>query len=49
MNGFQIKGVIKAFDRFVIVIDTFEKQQMIYKHAVSTIVDVLNKGSGRPQ
>ena len=38
MNGFQMKGVVKAFDNFVIVLDSEGKQQMIYKHAVSTIV-----------
>ena len=38
MNGFQMKGIVRAFDNFVIVLDTDGKQQMIYKHAVSTIV-----------
>lgn len=38
MNGFQIRGVITGFDNFVIVVLTDGKQQMIYKHAVSTIV-----------
>jgi len=38
MNGFQMKGIVKAFDNFVIVLDSDGKQQMIYKHAVSTIV-----------
>ena len=37
-NGFQIKGVIKGYDNFVLILDTDGKQQMIYKHAVSTIV-----------
>ncbi len=35
-NGFQIKGVIRAFDNFTIVIDSEGKQQMVYKHAIST-------------
>ena len=38
MNGFQMKGIVRAFDNFVIVLDSDGKQQMIYKHAVSTIV-----------
>lgn len=38
MNGFQMKGVIRAFDSFVVVLDTDGRQQMIYKHAISTIV-----------
>lgn len=36
-NGFQIKGHVKGFDNFVILIDTEGKQMMVYKHAVSTI------------
>lgn len=38
MNGFQMRGVITAFDPFVVVLSTEGKQQMIYKHAISTIV-----------
>ncbi len=38
MNGFQLRGVITAFDNFMICLDTDGKQQIIYKHAVSTIV-----------
>jgi len=36
-NGFQIKGVVKGFDSFVIILDSEGKQMMIYKHAVSTV------------
>ncbi|WP_010273593.1 RNA chaperone Hfq [Paenibacillus senegalensis] len=35
-NGFQIRGLIKAFDNFTIIIDSEGKQQMVYKHAIST-------------
>ena len=37
INGFQIKGLVKGFDNFTIVMDIDCKQQLIYKHAVSTI------------
>lgn len=37
-SGFQIRGNIRAFDNYVIVVDSDGKQQMVYKHAVSTIV-----------
>lgn len=37
VNGFQIKGNIRSFDQFTIIMDSMGKQQMIYKHAVSTI------------
>lgn len=38
MNGFQLRGIITGFDSFVVVLVTDGKQQMIYKHAISTIV-----------
>ena len=34
VNGFQIRG----FDAFVVVIYSEGKQQMVYKHAISTVV-----------
>ena len=37
MNGFQIRGIITAYDSFVIVVVTDGKQQVFYKHAISTI------------
>jgi len=36
-NGVRLKGVIKGFDSFVILLKE-ASQQLIYKHAVSTIV-----------
>ncbi len=38
MNGFQMRGRIVGFDPFVVVLITDRKQQVIYKHAISTIV-----------
>ena len=40
MNGFQLRGVITGFDSFVVVLVTDGKQQMIYKHAISTLVPI---------
>ena len=37
MNGFQLRGVLRAFDSFTVVLDSDGKQQLIYKHAISTI------------
>ena len=37
MNGFQLRGVVTGFDSFVVVLVTDGKQQMIYKHAISTL------------
>ena len=37
MNGFQLRGTIAGFDSFVVVLISEGKQQMIYKHAISTL------------
>ena len=38
MNGFQLRGVVTGFDSFTVVLDSEGKQQLIYKHAISTII-----------
>jgi host factor-I protein len=37
VNGFQLRGVVKGFDPFTIVLEYEKKAHLIYKHAVSTI------------
>lgn len=37
-NGFQLKGIVRGFDNFIVVLEAEGKQQMIYKHAISTII-----------
>lgn len=37
MNGYQLRGVITGFDAFVVVLTSEGRQQVIYKHAISTI------------
>lgn len=38
VNGFQIRGIVRAFDNFTIVVEAEGKQQLIYKHAISTFI-----------
>ena len=38
MNGFQLHGVVRGFDSFTVVLDSDGRQQLIYKHAISTVV-----------
>lgn len=40
VNGFQMRGVVTGFDSFVVILESDGKQQMLYKHAISTIVPV---------
>ena len=37
INGYQLKGLVKGFDNYTIVLDSEGKQHLIYKHAISTI------------
>ena len=37
-NGFQLKGIIKSYDNFTVLLESEGKQQLIYKHAISTFV-----------
>ncbi len=37
-NGFQFKGVVKGFDNYTVILDSDGKQQLVFKHAISTIV-----------
>lgn len=36
-NGFQLKGLVKGFDNFTVILDSDGRQQLVYKHAISTI------------
>ncbi len=36
LNGFQIRGQIKGFDNFTVLLESEGKQQLVYKHAIST-------------
>jgi len=36
-NGFQFKGVVKGFDSFTVILESEGRQNMVYKHAISTI------------
>lgn len=38
VNGVQIKGTLKGFDNYVILLEADGKQNIVYKHAISTII-----------
>lgn len=40
VNGFQLKGLVRGFDNFTVVIEFEGKQQMVYKHAISTVMPI---------
>lgn len=37
-NGFQFKGMVKGFDSYIVILDCEGKQNLVYKHAISTII-----------
>ncbi|MBP3951952.1 RNA chaperone Hfq [Bacillus suaedae] len=41
-NGFQIRGYIKGFDNFTVILETEGKQQLVFKHAISTFAPQKN-------
>ena len=43
MNGFQVRGKVWGFDNFTVILESEGKQQLIYKHAISTIAPVENE------
>ena len=48
MNGFQLRGWVKGFDNFTIIIENDGKQQLVYKHAISTIAP-FKAGAGNAE
>lgn len=42
LNGFQIRGQIKGFDNFTVLFESEGKQQLVFKHAISTFAPQRN-------
>ena len=42
LNGFQLKGIIKSYDNFTVLLESEGKQNLIYKHAISTFAPSKN-------
>jgi len=40
INGFQLKGMVRGFDNFTVILESDGKQMMVYKHAISTVSPV---------
>lgn len=37
-NGFQFKGMVRGFDNYTVIVESEGKQELIFKHAISTII-----------
>jgi len=42
INGFQLRGLVRGFDNFTVILYQDNKQMLIYKHAISTITPARN-------
>lgn len=42
VNGFQLRGQVKGFDNFTVLFESEGKQQLVFKHAISTIAPQRN-------
>lgn len=38
INGFQFKGIVKGFDNYIVILESEGKQELVFKHAISTII-----------
>ena len=38
MNGYQLTGLVEGFDNFTVILKSEGKKQMVYKHAISTLI-----------
>ena len=39
-NGFKVKGLVKGFDSYIVILECDGKQNLVYKHAISTIIPI---------
>lgn len=42
VNGFQMRGTLRGFDNFVVLLESEGRQQLIFKHAISTVAPSRN-------
>lgn len=48
MSGVKLSGRIKSFDKYSVVLETNNQEQLIFKHAISTVVVSRPFHSGPP-
>ena len=49
VNGYQVRGLVRGFDNFTVIIENDGKQQLVYKHAISTIAPMSNVTIMQPE
>jgi len=46
MSGVKLSGKIKSFDKYSVILETNNQEQLIFKHAISTVVVAKQGGIG---
>ena len=46
MSGVKLSGRIKSFDKYSLVLETNNQEQLIFKHAISTVVIAKSHAGG---
>jgi len=49
ISGVKLSGRVKAFDRYCIVFETHQQEQLIFKHAISTVIATHHASSVQDQ
>ena len=49
LNGAKLTGRIRSFDKFSVLLESGAHEQLIFKHAISTISQARRNGDLRPQ
>ena len=49
LSGVKLTGRIRSFDKYSVVLETNNQEQLIFKHAISTVVMQKSHGGERPE
>jgi host factor-I protein len=48
LSGVKLTGRIRSFDKYSVVLESNNQEQLIFKHAISTVVLTRAAGAGHP-
>lgn len=44
VNGKRLTGVLRRFDRYAVILESHGEEQLVYKHAIASIVPASSRG-----
>ncbi len=45
INGKRLTGILRRFDRYAVILESHGEEQLVYKHAIASIVPASPRGS----